>query len=270
MVETNEQITKDKEKISRMCLMDDIFFNVCMDGAPECVELILRIIMNKADLEVKEVTTQRTIENLNYHGVRFDVMAMSDGRVYDIEVQRADEGAIPQRARYNSYMIGVKELRSGKKYNELPESYVIFITAHDVIGDGLPIYHIDRIILETGKLFSDGDHIVYVNGENRDDTTLGRLMQDFFCKVPDKMNYPLLAKRTRYFKEDEGGVAKMSEVMQEIFDEGVATGENKGKIDMIIKMLRAKQALEFIAEMSDFTVDRIKEIAKQNDILIVE
>ena len=239
------------EKIKRMCLMDDAFFNVCMDGSPECVELILRIIMDEPTLQVQN---------------GFDVMATANGKVYDIEVQRADEGAIPQRARYNAYMIGANELRSGKAYNELPESCVIFITARDVIGDSLPIYHIDRIIRETGKPFADGDHIIYVNGENRDDTPLGRLMQDFFCAVPNEMNYPVLARRARYFKEDEGGVAKMSPITQEIFDEG----EMKGKIEMVVKMLRAKQTLEFISQISEFTIERIKEIAAQNDIAIVE
>ena len=44
----------------------------------------------------------------------------------------------------------------------------------------------------------------------------------------------------------------------------------KGKIDMIIKMLRAKQTLDFIAQMSDFTIEKIREIAKQNDIAVTE
>ena len=255
-----QQRQRNLEKIKRMCLMDDVFFNICLDDSPECVELILQIIMDEPELKVQRVTTQRTVTNLNYHGVRFDVMATANGKVYDIEVQRADEGAIPQRARYNAYMIGVRELHSGKKYNELPESYVIFITAHDVIGDGLPIYHIDRVIRETGKAFADGDHIIYVNGENRDDTALGRLMQDFFCAVPSEMNYPILARRTRYFKEDERGIAKMSPITKEIFDEG--------KIEMIVEMLKDNQPLALIAKVSKFTIERIKEIAKQNDIAI--
>ena len=264
MLKTKEILQVDREKIRQMCLMDDEFFNVCMDEAPDCVELILRIIMDKPDLEVKEVTTQRTIENLNYHGVRFDVMATSKGKVYDIEVQRADEGAIPQRARYNSYMIGVKELRSGKKYNKLPESYVIFITAHDVIGAGLPIYHIERTIRETGTLFNDGDYIIYVNGGNRDDTPLGHLMQDFFCTKPNEMYYNKLAERTRYFKEDEIGVRKLTEFAKEYYNKG----EIQGKIEMIIKMLKANQTLEFISQMSEFTIEKIKEIAAQNNIVI--
>lgn len=257
-----QQRQRNFEKIQRMCLMDDIFFNVCMDGAPECVELILRIIMDKPELKVHSVTTQRSIANIHYHGVRFDVMATAEGKVYDIEVQRSDEGAIPRRARYNASMLDSKELRSGKKYDELPESYVIFITAHDVLGDGLPLYHISRTITETGKTFDDGSHIVYVNGENRDNTPLGKLMKDFFCTIPNNMFYKELASRVRYFKENEGGIAAMSPIAQEIYDEG--------KIELIVELLKANQPLTFIAKVSKFTIEKIREIAKQNDIPIAE
>ena len=66
MIETTEIIEVDREKIRQMCLMDDEFFNVCMDGAPDCVELILQIIMDKPDLKVLKVETQRTIANIDY------------------------------------------------------------------------------------------------------------------------------------------------------------------------------------------------------------
>ena len=270
---------KSLELIRQMCLMDDVFFNVCMDGNIECMQLILRIILNNDKLEVKEVTAQRTIPNINYRGVRFDVMATADGKVYDIEVQRSDEGAIPRRARYNASMMDAKELRAGVNYDKLPESYVIFITENDVLGDNLPIYHVARIIQETSKPFEDGSHIIYVNGKNRDNATpLGRLMQDFFCKSPDDMNYKEIASRVRYFKEDEGGIAIMSPIAQQIFDEGENKGRIEGRIegkiegkgDMIIEMLKDNQPLELIAKFSKFTIEKIKEIAKINNIDIRE
>ena len=51
----------------------------------------------------------------------------------------------------------------GDQYQELNETYVIFITENDVLGANLPIYHVDRIIRETGKMFNDESHIIYVN-----------------------------------------------------------------------------------------------------------
>ena len=91
-------------------------------------------------------------------------------------------------------------------------------------------------------------------------------MQDFFCAVPSEMNYPILARRTRYFKEDEMGVSKLSEITQELIDEG----EMKGKIDVIIEMLKDNQPINIISKFTKFTVEKIKEIAKQNDIAVTE
>ena len=44
-------------------------------------------------------------------------------------------------------------LNPGQDFEELPESYVIFITRDDILGYGLPIYHIDRQIKELEEAF---------------------------------------------------------------------------------------------------------------------
>ena len=44
-------------------------------------------------------------------------------------------------------------LHHRKMSNFLPETYVIFITEHDVIGKGEPIYRVERKILETDEIF---------------------------------------------------------------------------------------------------------------------
>ena len=56
------------------------------------------------------------------------------------------------------------------------------------------------------KQFDDGEHIIYVNGSDKNASTeLGKLMHDFFCTSPDDMHYKELANKVRYFKEDEKG-----------------------------------------------------------------
>lgn len=47
---------------------------------------------------------------------------------------------------------------------------MIFITEKDVLGDGLPIYEIDRYVGQNQRYFGDEEHIIYVNGQYRDDT----------------------------------------------------------------------------------------------------
>ena len=69
---------------------------------------------------------------------------------------------------------------------------------------------------------------VYVNGEVRDATPLGRLMHDFFCQDAEDMHYEELKKRASFFKEEEGGRGKMCKIMDEIWQEGMERGMAQG------------------------------------------
>ena len=271
------QHKKNLERIRQLRLLDDDFLSVCFDGDNEITQFVLRILLDKKDLNVVEVKTQYSVKNLKGHSVILDVFATdSHGMRYDIEIQRADRGASPKRARYNSSLIDDQILIAGDSYEVLPETYVIFITENDVIGKGKPIYHIERMITETGEAFEDGSHIVYVNAAYKDDSELGRLMHDFSCADPSDMNYSTLAHKTRYFKEDDKGVRHMCKIMEEIKAEGFAEGraegfadgENKGKAEAEIAMKNAirmlkggKLSVDEISQYTELSVEKVKELA---------
>ena len=210
------QREEDLQRLRGFRLLDDDFMaKVFEDKA--CAELLLRIILKKNDLIVKEVYGQLALKNLQGRSARLDVFATdSTGKVYNIEVQRSDRGAVAKRARYNAALIDANITEPGDEYEALNECYVIFITENDVIGAGLPIYHAERVIQETGKLFGDEQHILYVNAQIRDETELGKLMHDMWCVEAEDMHYSVLAERVRYFKENEEGVATMCRAMEEM------------------------------------------------------
>ena len=93
------------------------------------------------------------------------------------------------------------------------------------------MYHVERIIEELQRLFDDGAHILYVNGANRDDTPLGRLMQDFFCERPEQMNYKELAERADYFKAEAEGVNVMCELMEKFGERKMEEGRMEGRLE---------------------------------------
>ena len=102
----------------------------------------------------------------------------------------------------------------------------------DVFKMDQPLYYIDRYIRTDNaplKSFNDGSHIIYVNGEIRDDTPLGRLMHDFFCADPKDMHYQNLAELTNFFKNDKGALTTMNNFSYEIFAEGEKHGEKRGE-----------------------------------------
>lgn len=95
----------------------------------------------------------------------FDVYGTdSEKKKYDIEVQRASKGARPHRARYHSSVMDVENLNAGQEFEELPETYTIFITEEDFFGKGKPVYRVERMNLDADGFFDDGEHILYVNG----------------------------------------------------------------------------------------------------------
>ena len=177
--------------------------------------------------------------------------------MYNIEIQRNDKGAGIKRARYNSGVLDANVTEPGEEYNALNETYVIFITERDVLGDGLPIYHIDRTIRETGKLFGDESHIIYVNSQIKDGTALGKLMHDFSCINARDMYYEVLADRVHYFKEDEKGVAIMCKAMEDMRNEAA-----RMKAVRIARLMLEDGTLSYdkIAAFTELTVKEVQEL----------
>ena len=214
--------------------------------------------MEKPDLQVIDVRTQVFVENLLNRTVRLDILATdSAGDKYNIEIQRADKGAGKKRARYNSSMMDVNLLKKGDNFDQLPEIYVVFITEHDVMGKGKPVYQIERCILGTGERFDDGSHILYVNGAYRDETPIGRLMHDFSCTDPSEMYYGVLADRVRFFKESKEGIAIMCKVMEDMRTQTLKDGMK----EVALRMLKAgKYTLEEIADISGLPIGEVQRL----------
>lgn len=237
------QHQEDLQRIRGFRLLDDDFMTKCFDGDPQYIEFVLRIVLEKPDLKVVDVRTQVFVENLLERSVRLDVVATdSEGRVMNVEIQRRDKGAGRRRARYNSSMMDAGLLQKSSDFNELPATYVIFITEHDVVGRGLPLYQIDRCFLDTGEPFGDGSHIIYVNGAYRDESPIGWLMHDFACTDPNEMHYEELASRVRYYKESKEGVLIMCKAMEDMREESRQEGIKQG-IEQGIKQ-GIKQGME--------------------------
>ncbi len=255
------------ENLKKFRLMDDDFMAVVFEDIP-CTETLLRIILKRDDLIVKNVRPQYEIKNLGGRSVRLDIFAEDHaGQVYNVEVQRKDHGAVQKRARYNSSLIDAHITDPGDDYNKLGEVYVIFITEHDVLKAGRPIYHIDRTIEETGEKFNDGSHIIYVNSLIQDETELGQLMHDFFCTDPDDMNYKILSDRVRYFKESEKGVKTMCKIMEELreegYNEGWAGGEARKAKETACELFKEGWPAEKIAKIVKYDVMTVEDWVKE-------
>lgn len=246
---------KDLERLRGLRPIDDDFMRCLFKNNVPLAEMVLRIITSKPDLIITNCQTQKDMKRLGgSRSICLDAYGTdSTGKKYDIEVQREDKGADPHRARFHSSVMDIENLDTGQEFCELPDTFTIFITERDFYGDGKPVYIVERVNITTGKPFADGEHILYVNGEYRDDSDIGKLMHDFNCTDAADMNFKLLADRTRYLKENPKGVNEMCKVIEDM--------RREERIEVALRMLEAgKYALDEIANISDLPLDEIKKL----------
>ncbi len=261
MGSTEQMRKKDLKRLELLRYMDDDFMTVCLADNFEGVELILRIILKRGDIKIKSVRTQEPMKNLQGRSVVLDVHAIdSADKEFDVEIQRSDAGAGAKRARHNSSLLDAHILKTGDNTEDIPDSYVIFITESDVMRGNQAVYWVERYVTigENKVLFGDGSHILYVNGTYRGNDEIGRLMHDFSCTDPDDMNYEVLAERARYFKRDRKGVAAMSKIMEDMRNEAALNNARENAERLIRK---GKMTLEEIAECVPLlSLDELREI----------
>ena len=240
----NEMKNKRKQEVEaivdNMCLMDDDLMSRVFNENIEATQILIRIILQD-EVDVVESKGQWDIKNAltNGRGIRLDVYARdSKGTYFDCEVQRKDEGADPRRARFNSSMLDTRMLQTSQEFKELKDSYVIFITEGDYFKRNEPLYRISRT-LESGEIFNDGSHIIYVNGQYKGNDDLGRLISDMKNRTTEGFYYKELESGVKHFKIDEEGKRTMCEAVERYADKNRAEGKSEGRLEGKLEDIKA-------------------------------
>lgn len=256
---------KDLDRLKRLRPMDDDFMRGMLKDNQPLAEFIVRIILDKPDFRFIRFETQADMKRVTgARSVIFDGLGTEDsGRKLDLEVQRADKGAEPERARFYSSVLDIENLDKNQSFTELPDTCVIFITENDFFGEGKPVYHIERMNITTGKPFNDRTVILYVNGRYDGEDALGYLMHDFNCADPDDMHYSEMAERTRYLKENPKGVSQMCRIMEDMRDET----RKETSMDIAMKMILKHEPDSKIKEYTGLTTEDIQAL-KANKIAL--
>ena len=269
-----------RQIVRNLCMMNNKFMNRMLDDNIEAAEIMLRVMMKDDTIRVLDVGIQSFIQNIYGHSAQMDILAQDGlGRYFNVEIQRSDEGAPVRRARYYSSVLDTKFLLPGVDYDELPDSYVIFITENDVLKKELPLYHVNRTIEEDGTAFGDGSHIMYVNSKIQDDTPLGRLMQDMYCTDPAQLHYQEFAERMKYLKYNKEGEEKMTDIIeayaqkvakqaaQEAAEQAAKQAEKETKKntlkDMALKLLKRGDSVEAVVEITSLPLESVRELKLQ-------
>ena len=212
--------TEEKiERIRDFRPIDDVFFEVLAEDKEVCQE-ILRVIMEDDRLVVSGVIVQNSEKNIYGRSVRLDALCyLGSGKRVNIEVQRSDHDDHLRRGRFNSASITVKESNAGEKFTDVVDVCVVYISEFDIFKGNSPIYHIDRIVRETGETVDDGSYEIFVNTAVNDGSEVAELMACFSQKNVSHPRFPKLSDRVRLLKTTEGGASAVCEIMEKYMAE---------------------------------------------------
>ena len=255
---------------------DDFLFCNIMQNNPDICKELVELLLDRKVGKVAYSETQKSIDlALDQKGVRLDVYFEDDlSTAYNIEMQTTNTGNLPKRSRYYQGTVDLNMISSGAGYDELKQSYIIFINTFDLFGKGFPKYTFENVCQESSDLhLDDGTVKVFINAKStipgmspelqgflrylcggNPDTPLTDRIQNEVVKSRNNVRwervYMLLEEKYKaYFAEGraegrelglEEGRAEGREEGRELgLEEGRAEGREEGRIDTILKMFES-------------------------------
>lgn len=222
--------------------IDDILFELLAQSKPVCEE-ILRTILEDGCLTVSDVIVQSDERNLYGRSVRLDALCtLGNGTKCNIEVQRSNNDNHLKRARFNASSITVRDSQTGTSFDEVLELYIVYISEFDFLKGNKTIYHMEKVLRETGEFIDDGLHEIFVNTVIDDGTDIAELMSCFTKKEVKNPKFPALSAEVKRLKQTEGGVRAVCAIMEEYERAAV----HNDRLEVIQNMLRAGVSKEII------------------------
>jgi len=226
---SDRSIQKFKEYVQKLNPIDDIIFRKMAENREFCEE-ILRTFLQDYQLKVLNNKSQYAITNIERRSVILDAYCeLKDGRRVNIEVQNADNVNHQKRVRYNGAVITTNIADPGIKFEFVPDVCVVFISRFDIFKGKLPLYHVDRVIRETGEVINNGFEEVYVNSVVDNGSDVSQLMKVFTEGDCYNDKFPKTSSIKRRYKETEGGIREMSGLIEQLKLEWISEGEKRGE-----------------------------------------
>lgn len=152
---------------SELPLSNNFMFGEVMRHQKVC-KLFLEALLQTKIARIEYINKEQTLaDEVNAHGIRMDVyLADADGTRYNIEMQKTSQKGLERRIRYYQSAIDRNFLEKGEDYENLPESYIIFVCDFDYYDLGFASYERESLIRGSdGVPFVDGSHAFILNSQ---------------------------------------------------------------------------------------------------------
>lgn len=226
-----------KEQFKDLNLNNWFLFAALLED-PEACRLVLEIILGRKVSKVNVRTEHNILLNSEARCIRLDVHATDELSMnYNLEAQNSEYNLdVARRSRYYQAEMDVAALKPGEPFDNLPDSFVIFICTFDPFGRGRYCYTYREICDEDGAPLGDGTVKIFLSttGENAEEITeellhfLGYFVEStdkYVETVSDVSIHELHEKVTTLKKsrEWEAGYMKFEELMN--------WQKNKGRLE---------------------------------------
>ena len=288
------------ERWEDLTLANNFIFCKVMENNPDLCKKLLELLLHiKIDRLEKPQSEKFFQESLASKSVRFDVYTKDSKRIFDIEIQTINKNNLPRRSRYYQSIIDVNNLDSGVNYNELKDTYIIFICLNDLFKKGLPVYSFENICAEDNTLkLGDGTYKIFFNARECDKMKTAeekaffnfikgsRPDTDFTRQLSEKL---LLAKnnlmwrkeymtfKEQFYEEFEearkaGHSAGMKEGINEGRREGIEEGIKEGQLkkaeETALNAIKLGLAPEQISLITELPLEKVLSI--KNDAAVIQ
>lgn len=261
------------EEVKKLNLTSDLLSSVTFEDIV-ALQDVLRILTGVRDLKVLRAEPQRSYRNLYGRSSVLDVWAEDSQNVhYNMEIQIAENEDHLKRSRFIQSRIDSRSLGTGMSYDDLPDLYLIFVTAKDFLHVKTGITRIVRMIKGTNRQAGNGVHEIYANLEYpAEDEEITRLLQ--FIKDTNNPEIPRdgfrnLSKRVAYLKNEAGGAKSMCELLErerrEGREEGLREGRREGqKLGDLLRLIN--QTIK--KRNRGMTVEDIADALEEEEVMI--
>ena len=136
------------------------------------------------------------------------------------------------------------------KFKNVPDVCIVFISKFDIFKGKSPIYHVDRVVRETGAVVDNGFEEIYVNTKVRNGLDVSELMRIFVEDNAYSTRFPKTSEIKRRYKIVDGG-GDMGSAIERF--------KQEGRMEVFAKLLE-KNLISYseAADMADMTEEDFK------------
>ena len=200
------------------------------------IQEALRVFLRDPELVVLATLPEKKIVNLYGRSAVLDSKCqLGDGRIVNVEVQKADQDHHLKRTRYYGALLTTNITDPGKNFNEVPDVCVVYVTAFDPVGKNRVAYHAYNMLEEFNERIENGYEEWYINAAVQDGSEIARYLKLWVEPDAYSDEFPETSRLKNIYKNTVEGRQEMSSVLSgvltDVYNDGYGNGRVEGRVE---------------------------------------